>query len=81
MSRRARKPALDALPIRSLTSRLTPAVLILLCLTLVGFHKMGSLPVERLRVSVTDFMAPVLAAVSCKTMAAKVAKTRAQTRA
>ena len=64
MSRRARKSALDALPIRSLTSRLTPAVLILLCLTLVGFHKTGALPVDRLRVSVTDFMAPVLAAVS-----------------
>lgn len=64
MSRRARKPALDALPIRSLTGRLTPAVLILLCVTLVAFHKTGTLPVERLRVSVTDFMAPVLAAVS-----------------
>jgi len=64
VSRRARKPALDALPIRSLTSRLTPAVLILLCVTLIGFHKAGTLPVERLRVSVTDFIAPVLAAVS-----------------
>lgn len=64
MSRHARKPALDALPIRSLTGRLTPAVLILLCVTLVAFHKTGTLPVERLRVSVTDFMAPVLAAVS-----------------
>jgi rod shape-determining protein MreC len=64
VSRRARKPALDALPIRSLTGRLTPAVLILLCVTLVAFHKTGTLPVERLRVSVTDFMAPVLAAVS-----------------
>lgn len=64
MSRRSRKTALDALPIRSLTSRLTPAVLILLCVTLIGFHQAGSLPVERLRVTVTDFMAPVLSAVS-----------------
>ncbi len=64
MSRRNHKSALEALPIRSLTTRLTPAVLILLCVTLIGFHKMDSLPVERLRVAVTDFMAPVLSAVS-----------------
>jgi rod shape-determining protein MreC len=64
VSRRNHKSALEALPIRSLTTRLTPAVLILLCVTLIGFHKMDSLPVERLRVAVTDFMAPVLSAVS-----------------
>lgn len=64
MSRRNHKSALEALPIRSLTTRLTPAVLILLCVTLIGFHKMDSLPVERLRIAVTDFMAPVLSAVS-----------------
>lgn len=64
MSLRSRKTALEVLQLRSLSHRLTPAVLILLCLTMIAFYKIDTLPVERLRVAVTDFTAPVLSAIS-----------------
>lgn len=47
-----------------LTTRFTPAVLVLLCLTLMLFHKMDVLPVERMRTAVTDTMAPLLSSVA-----------------
>jgi rod shape-determining protein MreC len=52
------------LPIRLLTTRFTPAVLILFCVTLMIFNKMDILPVERLRAAVTDVATPLLSAVS-----------------
>lgn len=64
MLRRSRKDTFQAVTLRSLAIRLTPAVLILFSLTLMVFYKLDSLPIERARVSVTDFMAPVLDAVS-----------------
>lgn len=64
MTRRSRKDTFQAVTIRSLALRLTPAALILFSLTLMIFYKVDSLPVERLRVAMTDFMAPVMSAVS-----------------
>lgn len=64
MTRRSRKDTFQAMTIRSLALRLTPAALILFSLTLMIFYKIDSLPVERLRVAMTDFMAPVMSAVS-----------------
>jgi rod shape-determining protein MreC len=64
VTRRSRKDTLQAVTIRSLALRLTPAALILFSLTLMVFYKIDSLPVERLRVAMTDFMAPVMSAVS-----------------
>lgn len=64
MSRRPYKIALQSLPMRTLTSRLTPAVLVLVAFTLMVFHKMDALPVERLRLVLTDTMTPVMTAVS-----------------
>lgn len=64
VSRRVRKGSLEALPIKLITTRLSPAVAILACLTLMVFHKTDILPVERLRVAVTDTMAPVLSVAS-----------------
>lgn len=64
VSRRPYKTALQTLPIRTIGSRFTPAVLILFAVTLMIFHKMDALPVERMRLAVTDAMAPVMTAVS-----------------
>jgi rod shape-determining protein MreC len=64
VTRRSRKDTFQAMTIRSLALRLTPAALILFSLTMMVFYKVDSLPVERLRVAMTDFMAPVMAAVS-----------------
>lgn len=64
VSRRPYKEAIKVVPIRTLSSRFTPAVLVLLALTLMAFHKMDALPVEKMRLTVTDAMAPVMAAVS-----------------
>ena len=64
MTRRNRKDTFQAMTLRSMATRLTPAALALLSLTLMVFYKIDSLPVERLRVTVTDIMAPVMAAVS-----------------
>lgn len=47
-----------------MTTRMTPAVLILLAVTLIAAHKIGVLPIEKMRVTVTDIMTPVLSAVS-----------------
>jgi rod shape-determining protein MreC len=64
VTRGSRKDTFQAMTIRSLALRLTPAALILFSLTLMVFYKVDSLPVERLRVAMTDFMAPVMSAVS-----------------
>lgn len=64
MIRRNRKETFQAITLRSLALRLTPAVLVLFSLTLMIFYKVDSLPVERLRVTVTDLVSPVLDAAS-----------------
>lgn len=64
LSRRPNKSLFQSLPVGAVTTRLTPAVLILLAVTLMIFHKMDALPVERMRVIVTDTMAPVMTAIS-----------------
>lgn len=47
-----------------MTLRLTPAVLILLAVTLMALHRANTLPVEQVRVAVVDAAAPVLSVVS-----------------
>ncbi|MFH1159042.1 MAG: rod shape-determining protein MreC [Pseudomonadota bacterium] len=61
---RLQKPVLQSLPLRTMTLRATPAVLVLLAVTLMVLHRADTLPVERLRMAVMDAAAPVLAAVS-----------------
>ncbi len=46
------------------SSRVAPAVLVMVALSLIVFHKTAALPIERLRVALTDVVAPVLSAVS-----------------
>lgn len=43
---------------------MTPAVLVLVALSLMLFHRLDVLPVEKIRVAVTDTMVPVMKAVS-----------------
>lgn len=61
---RRQKTALESLPLRTITTRATPAILILLCVTLMVLHRFDTAPVEKMRTAVTDVMAPVLSAVS-----------------
>ncbi|MCK4944701.1 MAG: rod shape-determining protein MreC [Alphaproteobacteria bacterium] len=61
---RLQKPVLQSLPLKSMTLRATPAALVLLAVTLMVLHRADTLPVERLRMVVTDAAAPVLANVS-----------------
>jgi rod shape-determining protein MreC len=63
-SRRSQKGFLQVLPLRSVTARATPAVLILLALTLMAVHRTDTLPVEKLRVALTDAVTPVMAGIS-----------------
>jgi rod shape-determining protein MreC len=62
--RTEKKAVLKSLPLKTGTLRLTPAILVLLATTLMVLHRADTLPVERLRVAVTDALAPVLTAVS-----------------
>jgi len=64
VTRRPHTSVIQTLTSRTLTTRLTPAVLVLLAATLMIFHKMDALPVEQLRISITDKMTPVMNAVS-----------------
>lgn len=61
---RSQKPTIKSMPLKTVTVRATPPVLILLSLTLMILHRAGTLPVERLRAAVMDVTAPVLSAVS-----------------
>lgn len=62
-SRRPQKTIIEALPLRTMT-RVTPAVLILLGVTLMAVHRFDAAPVEKLRTAITDVMSPVLSVVS-----------------
>ncbi len=64
VSRRPQKTMLESLPIRLITTRITPAILVLLCVTLMIAHKLDTAPIEKLRTAVMDVAAPVLYAVS-----------------
>jgi rod shape-determining protein MreC len=59
-----KKTVIETLPIKMLTARLAPALFILLCVTLIAFHRLDTLPVERMRTFVTDATAPVMEAIS-----------------
>lgn len=64
VTRRQEKTWIESIPLRALGARATPAVLALLGVTLIAFHKADILPVEKMRVTLTDAMTPVLQAVS-----------------
>ncbi|MBI1215728.1 MAG: rod shape-determining protein MreC [Alphaproteobacteria bacterium] len=55
---------LQSLTLRRLAPRVTTAVLVMLSLSLMVLHKIDQQPVEKLRVALTDMMAPALAFVS-----------------
>lgn len=59
-----KKTVIESLPIRMLTVKLAPALFILLCITLIAFHRLDALPVEKMRMLVTDATAPVISAIS-----------------
>ncbi len=61
---RPEKNILQSLPLRTMTVRVTPAVLILLALTFMALHRMNTVPVERLRVAMMDSMTPILTLLS-----------------
>lgn len=63
-SRRSNKTVLQSLTLRRLAPRVTTAVLVMLSLSLMVLHKIDQQPVEKLRVALTDMMAPALAFVS-----------------
>jgi len=71
-SHQPQKTVLESMPLKTVTVRMvpaalaraTPAVLILLALTLMALHHANTLPVERLRVAMMDAAAPALTAVS-----------------
>lgn len=54
----------QAVAVRNLASRATPLALVLVALGFMVVHKVGILPVERLRIAVTDAVTPVLSAVT-----------------
>lgn len=54
----------SSMPLKSLTARAAPLLLVLLAVTLMAINKVGSLPIEGLRTAVTDVMAPVLSTIS-----------------
>lgn len=64
VSRRPAHSILQSISLRSLTVRATPAVLILLCVTLMAAHRLDLFPVERIRIAMTDTMAPLMSAIS-----------------
>lgn len=63
-SRQLQKPVLQSLPLKTITLRLTPAVLVLLAVTLMVLHRADTLPVESIRTAVVDAAAPALSAAS-----------------
>ena len=69
-TQRSQKPVIQSMPLKTVTLRATPAVLVLLALTLMILHKADTLPVERLRAAAMDMAAPVLTAVSAPFAAA-----------
>jgi rod shape-determining protein MreC len=54
----------NVVPVRNLGLRFTPVALVLFSLTLMAFHRIDALPIERLRTALTDLVAPTLYAVS-----------------
>lgn len=58
------KNVLKSLPLKTMTARMTPAILALLAVTLMILHRAHALPVEKLRVSLMDAVAPATTVVS-----------------
>lgn len=52
------------MPLKTASLRLTPAVLVLLAVSLMVFHRANTLPVEKIRTSAMDAAAPVLSVVA-----------------
>jgi rod shape-determining protein MreC len=63
-ARRPQKTVIQSVPLKTVTVRATPIVLVLLSLALMILHKADTLPVERFRAAMMDVMSPVLTAVS-----------------
>lgn len=64
VSRHPSKTILETVPLRLFAVRATPAMLILLCLTLLAFHKIDAPSVEKMRAQFVDVMAPALETLS-----------------
>lgn len=64
LPRRQQKQITETMTLRLLGVRFAPALLILLCVTLMIFDRLDARPAEKLQTTVTDIMAPTLAAVS-----------------
>jgi rod shape-determining protein MreC len=62
--RHSNKSGVSSLSLKSLGARAAPLVMILAAVTLMAAHRAGALPLESLRVTVTDLVAPVLTAIS-----------------
>ncbi len=76
-SDQTKKTILKSLPLQAtavraplVLLRATPAVLILLALSLIALHRADALPVERIRVAMMDMAAPALTAISAPFSAA-----------
>ena len=63
-ARRPQKTVIQSVPLKTVTVRATPIILVLLSLALMVLHKADTLPVERFRAAMMDAMSPVLTAVS-----------------
>lgn len=64
LTRPPQKPVLQSLPIKTVTLKATPAVLVLLAATLMILHRMDTLPVERVRTAVMEAVTPAMAALT-----------------
>jgi rod shape-determining protein MreC len=58
------KPLLGTLPLRTISTRVTPMVLVMLALTLLAVDRMGAMPIAKLRIAMADTLAPALASIS-----------------
>lgn len=62
--KRPQKSAMQSLAIGQNTVRFAPALLILICLTLMALDKIDARPIEKMQTATTDIMAPMIAAAS-----------------
>jgi rod shape-determining protein MreC len=58
------KQSIQSLPLKTLSGKITPTVLILLAVTLLVLHRANIFPVEKTRVMVMDAVTPILSVVS-----------------
>ena len=60
----SQKPVIKSVPLKTVTVRATPAVLVFLSLILMVLYRAHTLPVQKLRTAVMDVTVPVLSAVA-----------------